>query len=650
LDVSDPVATIDARIRLAAGSLATLLKLMRLKYEVEGKGTLAARLTGSLDAIRADRIALGLSDAQGRTLELTGSFADLATGEGIDVSFSADLTGDDVHNGKPAPISEIDVTGFKGKIGGSLNRLVIEQIFLFTNVAAAELRNVGPIRLGRLVRDPDGKFGILEIRILKGPEDDPVFDLSGGITDVLDLSGISLAGRFNISLAGILMSKRGPEASDLGRLKGRLALSDASGSLRMEEFLADVRGTGLISLTIRKARRQGVTADHLALNFDLDIPDFDAVAARLGGKARVGAASFTGELAFPERQTSLRGKAKIGQTEFTVEGGIRIRNGAPFVSAHLASDLLYLADIERGIQVYKVFAATNNDAIEIELEESTVQHTRVELDLRVAEIDANGWKVGNIRAKGHYQNNIAEIEPLRMSYMNGTVDARVRADTSRSPPSVTIKGRIDKLDMGKFLTSFEMTPLVTGALDSTFDISIQAGDRAAISSSLNGQVEASIWGGNFAKRLIDLGGENVERWMFSDESGSGEAKLVCAVVALEFSDGRGNVSSVVLETDNVQVIGAGEIDLSANSIELSFTTRPKRHELVDVATPFSVSGKLSEPVVNIASGVIPKRAAEEILTLPFNILGLLLPHARSKEKHRPCVVEGSPSIRSNERR
>jgi uncharacterized protein involved in outer membrane biogenesis len=301
-----------------------------------------------------------------------------------------------------------------------------------------------------------------------------------------------------------------------------------------------------------------------------------------------------------------------------------------------------MTDIERGVQVYEVFAATDYEAIDIKLEESFIRQTRAEFDLRVAELDANGKKAGNIRAEGHYLNGVAELEPLRMSYLEGTVDARVRADTNRSPPSVAIKGEIDKLDMGSLLTSLEMTPLVTGALDSTFDLSILAGNRTAISRSLNGKLEASIWGGSVGNRLIDLGGQNVVRWMFSDASGSGKARLVCAVVALDFSDGRGSAKSIVVETDNVQVVGAGDIDLAADTIALSFTTRPKRHELVDVATPFSVSGKMTEPVIEIAPDVKAGRVAREALTLPFNVLGLLLPRAGSKEKHRPCVVEGLP--------
>jgi hypothetical protein len=52
LDVSDPVATIDAQLGLAVDSLATLLELLWLEYETGGRGTLDARLTGSLDRKR----------------------------------------------------------------------------------------------------------------------------------------------------------------------------------------------------------------------------------------------------------------------------------------------------------------------------------------------------------------------------------------------------------------------------------------------------------------------------------------------------------------------------------------------------------------------------------------------------------------------
>ena len=192
-----------------------------------------------------------------------------------------------------------------------------------------------------------------------------------------------------------------------------------------------------------------------------------------------------------------------------------------------------------------------------------------------------------------------------------------------------LQGDIDKLDMGSLLASLEIRPLLTGALNSAFDLSVLIDERTAISRSLNGNFEASIWGGVLNSRVIDLGGQNIVRWIFS---GGGEAKLVCAVVVLDFSDGDGKAKSIVIETDNVQVVGAGRIALAADFISLNFSTRPKRRELIDVATPFSVSGTLMEPVVKIAPGVKAGRVAQEALTLPLNVLGLLLPHGQSKEK------------------
>ena len=449
------------------------------------------------------------------------------------------------------------------------------------------------------------------------------------------------------------MPQQGPQAKDLGRLRGRLGLSDAGGSLRLEEFQAEVRGTELISLRIKKVGSQGVATDRLALNIDLEVPDFDALAIELGRAVKVGAVGFTGELAFLESHTSLRGQARIGQTAITVESKLEIGDGGALVSANLASDLLHFADIEPSVQIYKVFAATDPEAIEIELSESFLRQIRVELDLQVAEVEANGRRAGNIRAKVHYENGIAEFEQMRMSYLQGTVEGKIRVDTNVSPPSVAFKGKVNKLAMGSLLTSLELTPLVTGALDSTFDFSIIAGDRSAIYRSLNGKVEASIWGGSVGTRRIDLGGQNIVRWMFSDASGTGKTQLVCAVVALDFSNGLARARPIVVETDNVQVVGHGDIDLPADSIALSFTTRPKRSELVNVATPFSVGGTLSEPVVKIDAGVkvgrlvgeivtAPLNVLERALTVPFNVLGLLLPHPDTKEKQRPCVVESSP--------
>ena len=62
-DRSGSIAAIDALVDPHGGLPTTLLELVRLKYEIEGSGTHVATLSGPLDAIRADGIALCVSEA-----------------------------------------------------------------------------------------------------------------------------------------------------------------------------------------------------------------------------------------------------------------------------------------------------------------------------------------------------------------------------------------------------------------------------------------------------------------------------------------------------------------------------------------------------------------------------------------------------------
>jgi uncharacterized protein involved in outer membrane biogenesis len=366
------------------------------------------------------------------------------------------------------------------------------------------------------------------------------------------------------------------------------------------------------------------------------------VAERLGRSVEVGAVGFSGALLLRHRGAAINGTARIARTEFALgaEGGIM--DGAPVISVSVSSDLLDLADAQRVVQVYRVYSITGANAVDVDMDDDFVAQMRMELDARIRKIRGVEKSVGNIRATGSYEDGIAELDPLRISFIEGTIEASVRADTNRKPVALATMGRVDRLNMGRFLTSLDLTPLVTGALNATFDLSTQAGSRSELLGSLNGTIEATIWGGRVGPRVIDLGGQNVVRWIFSKSAGSGDAKLVCAIAMLDFTDGRAVAKPIVIETENVQVIGAGDVDFAADSLALSFQTRPKRRELVDVATAFAVEGKLAAPEVKLVSGAGARRVVGESVTAPLNVLRLFLPDAKSGRKRQPCVVEETP--------
>jgi hypothetical protein len=102
--------------------------------------------------------------------------------------------------------------------------------------------------------------------------------------------------------------------------------------------------------------------------------------------------------------------------------------------------------------------------------------------------------------------------------------------------------------------------------------------------------------------------------------------------------GRGSVDRLVLETERVRVDGAGTIDLNEATVALRFQPRPKRHELIEVVTPFRITGPLMHPAVELAPSDVAGRAAIEVLTAPLRALGGLLPGRPSKAAWQPCAV------------
>ena len=75
----------------------------------------------------------------------------------------------------------------RGHLSSKGGGIEIDEVLVETGLASAELEQVGPIRIGRIVRDEKGRLGLEEIRLVQGDPKDPILDLSGNLNDVLEL-------------------------------------------------------------------------------------------------------------------------------------------------------------------------------------------------------------------------------------------------------------------------------------------------------------------------------------------------------------------------------------------------------------------------------------------------------------------------------
>ena len=412
-------------------------------------------------------------------------------------------------------------------------------------------------------------------------------------------------------------------------------------------------GSDLLSLSLALDVGDLREVDDLRLDVDLDISDFSALAAALGTEVgKVGRAAFAGTLGLEKENVDANGSLTLGKTTLTGDLKGAVRNGRPHISGAISSKVLHLRDVKN---VRALIAVKRKRARSVDTENTVAAvggrpgfgQLSVGLDVAIASIAGGNKAVGGIKGKFAYEAGEVTLAPLHIGFLGGTISGEARIDTRSSPTVLKTKGKIAKLNMTSVLKELDLDPVVTGTLNASFDLVAAGRSARAALRSVNGSLTASLWGGGIGTSLIDLAGLSVPRWLFGRTGPSGRANIVCAIVPLKLKNGRATSGSIVIETDDVQVVGHGVIDFRDDKIALAFRPQPKRKDLINIVTPFAINGKLSKPTIEIQKGGVAGRAVEEVVALPLNLLGLITKGrqqevtakgGQKEEKHKPCQI------------
>ena len=621
---------LEARIRFEVAALGDLLELFGLRRQLEGRGRLQLDVAGPVDALAADALGLEVQLVTGEQLRADGRIADLASLAGIDIGFTANLTATAEAGTRS---SGLELEALRGRVQGSAAAVTVEDLVLSTNLTSTEIREIGPIRIERLGRDAHGRLALAGVRILAGDPAAPSLDLAGRIDDLLGRSGIAFEGRFDLDLIDLATGL--PAPPELGRLVGTLALSDAAGQLQLQRLDARQSGRGPLELRLSKAA-VGRGRAPSPVTLELTIPDLDALAAARGmGPIGGGSAALAGtiDLGRPLRVT---GSGHVGGSPVWLDLTTEVVDDALQLRGGIDSPGLQLGDLPRMVDLVRLWPRP-----EVEREDGTAEQLRrrldAELDLDASIIDAGGGAEGTFTGRLTLRDETLRLRPLRLDYLGGRAAAEFSLAMGTEPPPMRLEARIDALDTARLLTELGIRPLLVADLDGILDLAATGPDRAALLRSLDGEIEFLLGPGRIGSRLIELAAQDVVSWLFSAGTAT---RLVCAAGRLRFTAGRGEVEGLLLKTENIQLVGAGDIDLGQERIDLTFAPRPMRGRLLPAVTSFRIRGPLDRPAVTVsAAGGVAGRAVVETLTLPFNVLGALLGTITGNGSQEACTLE-----------
>jgi len=409
-------------------------------------------------------------------------------------------------------------------------------------------------------------------------------------------------------------------------------------------------------LTLRGRVAQPLAAQGLDLQFDL----MGSVASVWNGLSRLpvpsalpaeenltAAGLFQGSmLAFQLQALDVH----LGGNDIAGEMSVDLSGDRPLIEADLHSKYVNLD-----------FSSAQSDAPEADTEDRLIPDITIDLDV-LALLDGElKYRAQRLRRADMFVEQLQLNLALRQGALTlkpstaRLAKGRLSIDGSVNQGNLAVRVALRQAAMSALGPMFDTT-MVSGSLDLSADLRGRVTDGhidlRALAASLHGETSMIISDGHIQSRFLDLLAEDLVVALVREKASDNRTRLHCLASSHGIKDGVARSRMLLLDTENITVVGDGQTDLSSEAINYRLTPRAKDPSLVSLATPINVSGSLANPsAVPDSVAVAGSVAVAVVGNLLLPGVGLLLPllSTGTGEAH-PCMnvlkggkVEAAPA-------
>ncbi len=585
------------------------------------------------------------------------------------------------------PLERVRLVGLSGRISGNLDALHVNVLRVRTNMLDPDLREIGPISIQKFRRDRDGRLQLLGIQVVAGSKRQPKFRLQGDIRDLLRLREVMLSGNFAVRTNSLLGVAATRASSDLGTLKGMFQITDVNGSLGVKKLDARTENSRVFGLQLSSATGSANSAGNARYNVSLSVPRYRDLAIALGAAPLdIGKIEFQGHAEGGNDELRLTGNARVGATEFSTQLTGRIENNKPSLNGEIHAKTIRLSDFraillldsrqfnrtasDNGNRVDETGhvrretagnawrAQVNVDQAPFKSGRSRAESTEApkinyddlrkllngfNLDLRTKADRIVGRSKEPSRHVGHIRlrNGVLSMNPFRIHYLGGQVEIRGSIDAKKQTTHANLNVRTDDWPLGQVLEEFGASVPVSGELYTDIALSASGNTFGDMIGSLVGHADIAVSRGRIESSLVALSGLDLSDYLFSHAAQKGYTKVNCFVGRFKIAKGIASTPFLLLDTPDIQMLGRGSINLSSSNTKIYVEPRPKKRKIIELGTPFSIEGALSNlRIVN--HGTAQRAIAEVALSWNINLLGSLvgLIADSGNDRSNPCLGKG----------
>jgi uncharacterized protein involved in outer membrane biogenesis len=478
----------------------------------------------------------------------------------------------------------------------------------------------------------------------QGAGDNPTGGLKIGLQGAFQGRKLQLAGSF-----GSVAELRNPTKPYPVALEGGLADSKLTAEGTIGEPL-DATGVDLrLSLAGRKF--QEIT-DMLGVPFP-ELPDFRGTTKLSGGNGDWQLDALT---------------LKTGASDLA--GGLKIDTNAkvPHVTAQLTAHTIDLADFKGVVGAKPAHSSTEKPQPEDKdhlipdtpISVQKLPGLNAELTFDGARIKpVSGVPFERVSLGLQLKDGVLTVKPLRFRTANGDVDLNLRFTpfTAKSPPRLGAEIDVRRVDLHKLLQDqgSDMAKKTSGTVGGFIKLDSNGVSLHQLLAHMNGDAGFFMENGSVSDLLQRLAPIDVLGALGVYAVGDKPVPINCLVARFALRDGKASASTLLADTKDTQISGAGDVDFASEGLSLSFMPRNKSFTMVSLRSPVTVGGTLAKPDFNIKTGeLIARLGAAAGLGVLFPPAALLPLIDTGLGEHNACSTAyaeqqppGNPTPRSN---
>lgn len=625
--------------------LGQLLDVLKLDRVLSGTGSISAVLKTSDTARRVEDLKVKVALSTGQSLELTGDLGVLGVPDDISLDTVINLYTPEnmpapTHSRRDLKLTRVEMS-LTAQPGGTPQRHMV----IATNGFVLDTHGEGPppVSVSGISRTPDGKLTLDGVRLRIGPQGAPFLDVDGQIDDALQLEQIDFDAKLSVPAASLLAPEFFQTSDVLGLVTGGFKLQGTAQKLALSDLKATSQGTGLWQLDVGGSVGNAIDLSDIALDISADVPSGAAVLTALDlhpvdtGPVKLSAKlnsqgtdwKSSAAISVAESQLDLAGDLDLGSAHPTLRGSIKsnlIRVGQLREVVAAAIELGKLKSIEKQAAQHKdtdKTGAAGDTQEKGPFRDVTLQpfgqaillsgaDLEINIDLRKIQGD-NGTT--SLTTKLEMKDEKVQLGPAKFDYDSSHFDVTGSMDLAKNPDVVRFSGAAGGWDFEKILHELHFKKGARGDVTAQFDIS---GHRTSVRdflASMSGNATISMKNGSIDTQLLDLAGLGVLPWLFSKERGH-VATIVCVKAPFSISNGRISSKDSVVETDQVQIVVSGDVDLRNKTLDIAGQPRRIGKPLSRSPWPFTAKGPISKPKIKVKDGPRRVRRADGASTMP----------------------------------